>query len=233
MQFGAHINAYTSFDETVYMLTIPTDEDVIVDTAFEILEDWASAVAFEDEEIDKERGVVIEEWRLRLGAGTRVNEIQFPILFGGSRYAERLPIGTEESLQIFSHAAVKRFYRDWYRPDLMAVIASGDFDKNDIEQRIIDGFSGLTNPDDGRPRVTYDIPEHAETRFGVATDPEMQVEQVQVFHKMPMRPQGTHGSYRKTIVENLYGSMLNRRLRELSQSREAPFLGAGASQGMI
>ncbi len=233
MQFGAHINAYTSFDETVYMLTIPADEDVIVDTAFEILEDWASAVAFEDEEIDKERGVVIEEWRLRLGAGTRVNEIQFPILFGGSRYAERLPIGTEESLQNFTHAAAKRFYQDWYRPDLMAVIASGDFDKNDIEQRIIDGFSGLTNPDGGRPRLTYDIPEHAETRFGVATDPEMQVEQVQVFHKMPMRPQGTHDSYRKTIVENLYSSMLNRRLRELSQSREAPFLGAGASQGMI
>ena len=233
MRFGAHINAYTSFDETVYMLTIPTDEQIIIDTAFEILEDWAGAVAFEGEEIDKERGVVIEEWRLRLGAGTRVNEIQFPILFGGSQYAVRLPIGTEESLQTFTHEAVRRFYQDWYRPDLMAIIATGDFDKNDIEQRIIDGFSGLTNPANERPRVTYDIPEHAETLFGVATDPEMQVEQVQVFHKMPIRPQGTHGSYRQTIVENLYSSMLNRRLRELAQSPEAPFLGASASQGMF
>ncbi len=233
MRFGAHINAYTSFDETVYMLTIPTDEEVIVDTAFEILEDWAGAVTFEGEEIDKERGVVIEEWRLRLGAGTRVNEIQFPILFGGSQYAVRLPIGTEESLQTFTHEAVRRFYQDWYRPDLMAIIATGDFDKNDIEQRIIDGFSSLTNPDSERPRVTYDIPEHAETLFGVATDPEMQVEQVQVFHKMPIRPQGTHGSYRRTIVENLYSSMLNRRLRELAQSPEAPFLGASASQGIF
>ena len=233
MRFGAHINAYTSFDETVYMLTIPTDEVVIVDTAFEILEDWAAGVAFEGEEIDKERGVVIEEWRLRLGAGTRVSEIQFPILFGGSRYAERLPIGTEESLQTFTHDAARRFYADWYRPDLMSVIAVGDFDKEEVQQRIIDGFSGLPNPGDERPRVTYDIPEHAETMFGVATDPEMQVERVQVFHKMPMRPQGDHGSYRQTIVENLYASMLNRRLRELAQSPEAPYLGAGASQGMF
>ena len=99
MQFGAHINAYTSFDETVYMLTIPTDEELIVETAFDILEDWAGGVAFEGEEIDKERGVVIEEWRLGLGAGSRVRDIQFPILFSGSRYADRLPIGTLESLR--------------------------------------------------------------------------------------------------------------------------------------
>jgi zinc protease len=220
MRFGAHINAYTSFDETVYMLTIPTDEEVIVETAFDILEDWSGALAFEDEEIAKERGVVIEEWRLGLGAGSRVAEIQFPILFGGSRYAERLPIGTEQSLHDF-------------RPDLMAVIAVGDFDKEDVERRIIEGFSGLQNPADERPRVTYDIPEHDDTMFGVATDPEMQAEQVQVFHKMPIRPQGTHGSYRQTIIENLYGSMLNRRLRELAQQPEAPFLGAAASQGIF
>ena len=233
MRFGAHINAYTSFDETVYMLTIPTDEEIIVDTAFEILEDWAGGLAFEGEEIDKERGVVIEEWRLRLGASTRVNEVQFPILFGGSQYAKRLPIGTEESLKTFPHDALRRFYQDWYRPDLMAVIAVGDFDKEDIEQRIIAGFSGLMNPDNERPRITYDIPEHDETLFGVATDPEMQVEQVQVFHKMRIRPQGTHGSYRRTIIENLYSSMLNRRLRELAQQPDAPFLGAGASQGIF
>jgi len=233
MRFGAHINAYTSFDETVYMLTIPTDEEVIVETAFDILEDWADGVAFEDEEIDKERGVVIEEWRLGLGAGSRVRDVQFPILFAGSRYADRLPIGTLESLENFTHDAVRRYYEDWYRPNLMAVIATGDFDKEEIEQRIIAGFSGLTNPEDERPRVTYDIPEHDDTRFGVATDPEMQVEVVQVFHKMPTRPQGTHGSYRQTIIENLYTSMLNRRLRELAQQPEAPFLGAAASQGIF
>ncbi len=233
MRFGAHINAYTSFDETVYMLTIPTDEDVIVETAFDILEDWAAGVSFEGEEIDKERGVVIEEWRLGLGAGSRVRDVQFPILFGGSQYAERLPIGTLESLQNFTHDAVRRYYEDWYRPNLMAVIAVGDFDKNDIEQRIIEAFGELTNPEDERPRITYDIPEHEETRFGVATDPEMQVEQVEVFHKMPIRPQGTHGSYRQSIVEQLYSSMLNRRLRELAQQPEAPFLGAGASQGIF
>jgi len=233
MRFGAHINAYTSFDETVYMLHLPTDETVIVDTAFEILEDWVAAVSFEDVEVDKERGVVIEEWRLGLGAGSRVRDQQFPILFGGSRYAERLPIGTLESLENFDNDAVRRFYRDWYRPNLMAVIAVGDFDKHEVEQRIIEGFGGLTNPDNERPRVVYDIPEHTDTKFGITTDPEMQVEQVQVFHKMPMRPQGTHGSYRQTIIENLYGSMLNRRLTELAQQPRAPYLGAAASQGIF
>jgi zinc protease len=233
MRFGAHINAYTSFDETVYMLHVPTDQDVIIDTAFEILEDWAVGLSFEDEEIAKERGVVIEEWRLGLGAGSRVRDIQFPILFGGSRYAERLPIGTLESLQGFDPDAARRFYRDWYRPDLMAVIAVGDFDKEDIERRIRDGFGELENPDEPRPRPLYDIPEHEETRFAIATDPEAQYSQVQVFHKQPIRGQGTHASYRQTIVENLYTSMLNRRLTELAQQPEPPFLGAGASQGIF
>ena len=233
MQFGAHINAYTSFDETVYMLHIPTDREVIVDTAFEILEDWARGLTFEDEEIDKERGVVVEEWRLGLGVGSRVRDQQFPILFGGSRYAERPLIGTLESLEGFSHDAVRRFYADWYRPDLMAIIAVGDFNKQDMQRRIREGFADLTNPETERPRLVFDIPEHADTRFGMTTDSEAQVSSVSVYHKLPIRGQGTHSSYKQTITENLYSSMLNRRLRELAQQPEPPFLGAQASQGMI
>jgi zinc protease len=233
MRFGPEVNASTSFDETVYMLRIPTDEEEIMATAFWILEDWAQGVAFEDEEIDKERGVVIEEWRLGLGVGSRVNDQQLPLLFQGSRYTERLPIGTLESLQTFDHEALRRFYRDWYRPDLMAIIAVGDFDKKDIQRRIIEHFGEMENPEIERPREFFDTPEHEETLFGIVEDPESPGSTVAVFHKLPIRPQGTHGTYRQKIVENLYNSMFNRRLSEVAHQPNPPFLGASSSQGIF
>jgi len=135
MRFGPSVNAFTSFDETVYMLEVPTDKPEVLDKAFLILEDWAHNVSFDDDEIDKERGVITEEWRLRRGAGARMQDKQFPILFKGSRYAERLPIGDMEVVQSFKHERLKKFYEDWYRPELMAVVAVGDFDKAAIETR--------------------------------------------------------------------------------------------------
>ncbi len=126
MRFGPDINAYTTFDETVYMLTVPTDTVEVFEQAFQILEDWAHQVTFDDSEIDLERGVVIEEWRLGRGAAARMLDKQFPVLFKDSRYAERLPIGDPDVLGQFSYATLKRFYGDWYRPDLMTVIAVGD-----------------------------------------------------------------------------------------------------------
>lgn len=230
MRFGADINASTSFDETVYFLRIPTDRQEIVDTAFQILEDWAGGVTMEDEEIERERGVVIEEWRLGLGAGSRLRDRQFPTLFQGSRYAERLPIGTLEVLQNFEPEAARRFYRDWYRPELMAVVAVGDFDRDAIEQQIVERFSDLENPPDAPERVYYEAPEHDETLFAIDSDPEATVSTVSVYHKLPLRPQGTHASYRQSIVEGLYNSMLNRRFAELSQQPNPPFLGAQAQQ---
>src|SRR5262245_39238908 len=120
MRFGADLNAYTSFDETVYMLQIPTDKPEVIEKALLILEDWAHNVSLETEEINKERGVVMEEWRLRRGAGARTTDKLFPILLKGSRYADRLPIGKPEILQNFKPETLKKFYTDWYRPDLMA-----------------------------------------------------------------------------------------------------------------
>ncbi len=233
MRFGPVINASTSFDETIYMLRLPTDEEEILGTAFWVLEDWAQGVAFDDEEIDKERGVVIEEWRLGLGVGSRVNDQQLPLIFQGSRYAERNPIGTVESLETFEYDAAKRFYRDWYRPDLMAVIAVGDFDKRDIQSRIIEHFGHLEAPENPRPRPVFDIPEHEETLFGILEDPESPGSTVAVFHKLPIRPQGTHGTYRQKIVEGLYNSMFNRRLSEVAHQPNPPFLGASSSQGIF
>src|SRR5215831_7268000 len=136
MRFGADLNAYTSFDETVYMLQVPTDKPEVLDKALLILEDWAHNVSFQDKEIDKERGVVMEEWRLRRGAGARTTDKLFPIVLKGSRYADRIPIGKTEILQNFKPETLKKFYKDWYRPDLMAVVAVGDFDKAAVENLI-------------------------------------------------------------------------------------------------
>src|SRR5690606_5413897 len=141
--FGADLNAYTSFDETVYILPIPTENKENVEKGFQILEDWASTVAFDDEEVDKERGVVLEESRIGKGANDRMSKITYPKIFAGSRYAERLPIGKEEILKTFKYDALKRFYRDWYRPDLMAVVVVGDIDPAEAESYIRKHFDHL------------------------------------------------------------------------------------------
>ncbi|NJL29740.1 MAG: insulinase family protein [Thermoanaerobaculia bacterium] len=155
MRFGADLNAYTNFDETVYMLKVPSDDPALVEKGIFVLREWAHAITFEDEEIEKERGVVVEEWRLGRGAGGRLIDQLFPILFRGSRYAERLPIGTRETLENASPEALRRFYRDWYRPDLMAVVAVGDFDVDVIERQIRERFGTLENPPGGaRARST-------------------------------------------------------------------------------
>jgi zinc protease len=165
MNFGPEVNAYTSFDETVYMLQLPTDNPEIMSTGFQILEDWAHLVTLDPEEIDKERGVVIEEWRLGRGASARMMDKQFPVLFQGSRYAERLVIGKVDILENFAPETVRRFYEDWYRPDLMAVIAVGDFDVAYVEKAIREHFSRIPARQNPRPRTYFEVPGHAETPF--------------------------------------------------------------------
>ncbi|MDE2999773.1 MAG: insulinase family protein [Gemmatimonadota bacterium] len=231
MRFGPDLNAYTSFDETVYMLQVPTDSALIVTQAFQILEDWASGILFEAEEIDKERGVVIEEWRLGRGAGARLRDKQFPILLKGSRYAERLPIGKKAVLDTFRHEAAKRFYREWYRPDLMSVIAVGDFNTAWIEGLIQTHFGRIPAASQPRERTLYPLPGHEETLFAVATDPEATRTNVSIYYKQPVREQDSAGAYRQNIVESLYNRMLNARLRELTKKPDAPFLFAYSSQG--
>jgi len=140
VKFGADLNAYTSFDETVYILPVPTDDEKILTQSFQILEDWAHNATLNHEEIDNERGIVIEEWRTGRGASQRMRDKTFPVVLKDSRYAERLPIGTLESLENFTYESLENFYKDWYRPELMAVLAIGDFDVEDIETRIKQHF---------------------------------------------------------------------------------------------
>jgi len=233
MRFGPDVNAFTGFDETVYMLTIPTDTAEIVEEAFQVLEDWAHQVLFDHEEVDKERGVVIEEWRLGQGAQARMRDKQFPILFKDSRYAERLPIGKKDILETFDYSALERFYRDWYRPDLMAVVAVGDFDPAVIEGLIHRHFGSIPPAAAPRERTVFDVPDHDETLFAVVTDLEATQTQVSVYFKQPLREQGTAGAYRQSLVEMLFSQMLNQRLFELTQTPDAPFLAAFSGQGSM
>jgi zinc protease len=233
MRFGPGLNAYTGFDETVYMLQIPTDSSEIMKTAFQILEDWSHALTFEPEEIDKERGVIIEEWRLGRGVYARMRDKQFPILFKGSRYADRLTIGKKEIIESFDYDTLTRFYRDWYRPDLMAVIAVGDFDSSEAEHLIEKHFSKLPKTNDPRPRVVFPVPDHQETLFAIATDKESVSTSVAVIHKLPLKDTDTIGAYRQHIVEQIYHSMLNQRFSELAQKKDPPFLGASSGKGLF
>ncbi len=231
MRFGPDLNAYTSFDETVYLLQVPTDSAGLLATGFDVLKEWASAITFDGEEIDKERGVVLEEWRLGRGAQARVRDAQFPVLFAESRYAERLPIGDPEVLRSAPHDALRRFYRTWYRPDLMAVVAVGDFDPAAVEETIRATFGGLVNPPSPTPRPSFGLPGHDDTRFAIATDPELTTTSVAVLYKEPPDPETTVAAYRRRLHDRLYNRMLNARLYELTQQADAPFLGAFTGKG--
>ena len=231
VRFGADLNASTDFDETVYILPIPTDTARIVEQAFTILEDWAHGQLLDSAEVTNERGVVREEWRLGKGAGDRMLHQWLPIALRGSKYAERLPIGNEQSIMTATPARLRSFYNNWYRPDLEAVIAVGDFDPSAIEAQIKRHFSGLKMPANPPKRVAPIIPPNKEPLIAVASDKEATGSDVELMFKLPAEKTKTVGDYRRDLMERLYMSMLNQRLEEISQKPDAPFLGAGASKG--
>ena len=233
MQFGPSVNAFTSFDETVYQLQIPTDRPDIMDKALLILEDWAHNVLFDPTVIDKERNVITEEWRRGRGAAARMSDKQFPVLLAGSRYADRLPIGDTDNIAKFDPALLKKFYNDWYRPDLMAVVAVGDFEKATVEPLLKQHFASIPNPPNPRPRPTFNVPDHAGTLYTIATDKEATTTSVRVYDMEPAPDQTTIGAYRQQIVETLYYGILSARFSEMAQKPEAPFIGAGAGDGLF
>jgi zinc protease len=231
VRFGADLNAYTSFDETVYILPVPTDTARILDQAFVVLEDWARGLSFDTAEVVGERGVVREEWRLGKGAGERMFQQMLPIALKGSRYATRLPIGTDTSIMGATTAKLRPFYQDWYRPDLMAVIAVGDFDIADIEARIKARFSGLPRRTNARPRTVSTVPGNIKPLVAIASDKEATSSDVSLYFKLPKNTTTTVREYRRDLVEQLYLRMLNSRLGEITQKPDAPFTGAGAGKG--
>ena len=231
-QFGAHVNAYTSFDETVFMLNVPTEKPGVLDRGFEALSDFASGLSLDPEEIDRERGVVIEEWRGRLGAGTRLQEPQMKAMFGASRYIDRIPIGLPDVLRTFPPQRLRDFYREFYRPDRMAVIVVGDIEVEKAEALVRQHFSGMP----ARPpavRSVYDIPAHQDTRYVSLSDKELQSSSVTIMHKHPLRELRTMGDYRRTLAEGLVYQMMNARFSEIARRPDAPFLGASAGDDTL
>jgi zinc protease len=231
MRFGADLNAYTSFDETVYMLTVPTDDPELLATGVQILSEWAGRITFEGDEIDKERGVLVEEWRLGRGAQARIFDRQAPVVFHESRYAERLPIGKKEVLESAPYELLRSFYRDWYRPDLMAVVAVGDFDPGTVEELIRANFGGMPAATDPPSRTSYPVPDHDATLVTVVTDPEATNTLVRVLKKLPKTELISERDYRRSLVEGLYDAMLNRRLQERSREAEPPFIASFSGSG--
>lgn len=231
VKFGPHLNAYTSFDETVYMIQVPTDDPKKVETGVQILEEWAHNVSFENEEIDKERGVVIEEWRLGLGAQERMQEKMWPFLMYKSRYADRIPIGKKEILETFSYDRVKQFYKDWYRPDLMSVVVVGDIDVDVIEAVVKSRFSGLSNPVGERERTMYTLPYEHEPLAVTITDKESPITNVTLFVKNAHQEIKTREDYRKQLITELIGEMMNTRLKELTFKPQNPYLFGGFFSG--
>ena len=231
VRFGADLNAYTSFDKTVYILPVPTDTAAIVAKAFQILEDWAQGQTLDSTEVVNERGVVREEWRGGKGAGERMMHKILPIALKGSRYAERLPIGNEASIMRATPSVLRRFYADWYRPDLMAVVAVGDFDPAAIEAQVKAHFSRIRPVSRPRSRVEYDVPNNTAPLVAIATDPEATSSEVQVTFKTPALRTRTVGDYRRQLMAELYTTMLNSRFNEIAQTPNAPFLAANADKG--
>lgn len=231
VQFGADLNAYTSFDETVYILPVPTDKPELVDKGLQILEDWAHNALLDSMEVEKERGVVIEEWRLSRGADERMMKQTLPVQYQGSKYASRLPIGKKEILEGFSHAALKRFYKDWYRPDLQAVVVVGDIDIKDMEQKIKETFGDIPAPVSPRKKEEFPVPDHAETLTVVAKDKETAFSSIEVLFKKAPQPETTIGDYCRYMNRRLFTGMLNARFRELTLKSNPPFVGAGSFYG--
>lgn len=231
VEFGADLNAYTSFDETVYILPLPTDDSAKLEKGFTILEDWAFNALLDTAEINKERGVVLEESRLSKGAGERMSKKYFPVLFNGSLYSNRLPIGKDSILQNFKAASLVRFYKTWYRPNLMSVIVVGDMDPAEAEKKIIRHFSKYKNPTHPTPRPAITpIADRKINQGMVLTDKEQPYNILQVINYIEKAPKIiTWGDYRQSVIEGLFNQMVSQRLSEIAQQPNAPFLGAGAS----
>ncbi|MGE5602431.1 MAG: M16 family metallopeptidase, partial [Nitrososphaerales archaeon] len=235
MKFGPDINAYTSFDETVYTLDIPTETETEVSKAFDVLQDWAGAATLSPQDFDKERGVIVEEWRLRdKTASGRMEEKIVPMLLGDSQYAKRLPIGDMDIVRNAPVDVLRSFYQKWYRPDLMAVIAVGDFDVDKVETMIKERFSQLPKPAaTAAPRPSFDVPARPGSSALVVKDPENPDTVVSVFQSRPAHTLETVGDYRNLLIDYLASGMLNQRYAEIAQQADAPFLGASAGNGNL
>ena len=228
--FGNDLNAYTSFDETVYMLPIPVDKPGNLEKGFQVLEDWAHNVTYVDADIEGERSIILEESRLGKGANDRMFKKIYPQLFAGSKYGDRLPIGLDSIIKNFKNDVIRRYYKDWYRPNLMAVVVVGDIEPAKAEEMIRKHFSSLKNPEKERSREYADVPPYKKAEAAVVTDKEATSYNIGIFYPAyKSNASATVGDYREDLIEQMYTSMLNQRLQELTQKENPPFIFANSN----
>jgi zinc protease len=231
IEFGGDVNASTGWDVTMYELPISLKDPKLVETSFNVLKEWAHNVAFEGDQIDGERGVIVSEWRQRNNVNGRLQEKHSPVTYFGSKYAKRNVIGDTTLLMNFKHDVIRRFYHDWYRPDLMAIVAVGDFDVDKIEGMVKQYFNDIPNPENERKREEYTIPFHKDTKISIAKDGELPNEMATIYTKLPKIDVNTYKGYAETQRHQLYDIMFNLRLQELSQQENTPFIRVSAGEG--
>ena len=228
--FGNDLNAYTSFDRTVYILPIPVEKEGNLEKGFQVLEDWAHNVTYLTEDIDGERPIILEESRLGKGAEDRMLRKWLPAYFNGSRYASRLPIGKDSIIRSFPHERIRDYYRTWYRPDLMAVAVVGDITPEQALAMVRKHFGDIKPVAGGRPLPAFDFPAYTQDVASVVTDKEATGYQVQIaWPAFTAKALTTFGEYRNSLVRSLFNAMLNSRFREIAQKPNPPFLFAGGS----
>ena len=225
VSFGVGINAYTSFDETIYTLTMPTDNAKNIDMALNVLKGWANDYLLDNKEIEKERGIIIEEYRMGLGASDRMRKKWFPVLFNGSRYADRMPIGTLDILENFQFQTLKDFYHDWYRPDLQAIVVVGDLNAAEVEKMIIAKFSKIKPKKNPREKIIYPIYSNVDPVAVVCTDKEAGGNLIMMLRKFPHFVMKTVGDYKTAMTHELYNLMYSARIEEIMQNPNTPFIG--------
>lgn len=217
VKFGADLNAHTSFDETVYKISINTKDEKNLEKSIDIMGDWAFGVTFDKNEIDKERGVVIEEWRSKQGAENRLREQYLPVLFNKSRYAERLPIGKVDILKSFNRQRIVDFYEKWYRPDLMSIAIVTDIDPKKVETYIKNEFSQYQAKSKA-PRVYYELPEHKDTLFSIVTDKEASAIDLSIFNKIKsFKGVQTEEDYKNQLIRSFFNALAKNRFSRISQ----------------
>jgi zinc protease len=229
VQFGADLNAYTIFDETVYQLPLPAEDPALLKNGLQIMRDWAQDATLDPAEFEKERGIILEEKRLGKGAKDRMLRQYYPMLLNHSRYSDRLPIGTDSVLLYGKPAVIRRFHHDWYRPDLQALIVVGDIDVPAMEKMIHTLFSTLKNPGPGRPRTAYTVPLTGKAQFITVKDKEQASTMLSVYLKHKAPDMHTGEDYLEGIRRSLFNSMLEaRRYEELSHIPDPSFLSVQA-----
>lgn len=235
IRFGENLNAYTGLDETVYLITnAPVTRQGIIDSCLLVLHDWSNAISLEADQIEKERGVIREEWRTVNQATLRMWKQQLPSMFPGSQYANRLPIGDINVINNFKHDELRNYYKKWYRPDLQAIIIVGDIDVDKMEAQLKKVFADVPKPVNPAERIMYPVPDNDSPLVSIAKDKEATNTDIYIFYKhnpLPAELRGTMQGMVLDYIRRVSSSMIGNRFYELSQKPDAPFMSAYAYDG--